>query len=259
MLAAVLLGCARSPVTPVAAQARRHVLFIGNSLTYSNDLPATFAAIAALAGDTIEVASVAGPNLALIDHINGSSNALAVIRSRKWDVVVLQQGPTTTSLCRDSLVLWTRMFDPHIRQAQAIPALFMTWPPRSSMERMDAARISFQVAAQAVNGIFLPAGEAWRLALAQDSTLPLYSGDGFHPSELGSYLAALVIYARLAALDPRTLPPLALAGQQRLPVSENAVRLLQGAAHAAIARYPAATAVVPAATPQMRARTQGTC
>jgi hypothetical protein len=57
----------------------QHVLFIGNSLTYTNDLPGTVAALASQVSDTIRVQSVALPNLALIDHVNGSSSAVDMI------------------------------------------------------------------------------------------------------------------------------------------------------------------------------------
>ena len=212
------------------------VLFVGNSLTYSNNLPATFAAIAALDGRAIRVAMVAEPNLALIDHLTGDSNALEVLASGKWDFVVLQQGPTTTSLGRDSLILWTRMFDTPIRRSGAQPALFMSWTPRARLERTDSAHLSFASAARAVNGVFLPVGDAWSLAMRMDPEIRLYTGDGFHPSELGSYLAALVIYARLFDADPRKIPPIALHGRKQLDIPESTVRLLQRAAHEAISR-----------------------
>jgi hypothetical protein len=77
------------------------VLFIGNSLTYVNDLPGTLSAMALEVGDTIQVRSVAEPNYALIDHYQGGSNALSVIASSRWDFVVLQQGPSTTPINRD--------------------------------------------------------------------------------------------------------------------------------------------------------------
>lgn len=94
-----------------------HVLFIGNSLTYVNDLPGTVALVAAQGGETIRVRSVALPNYAVIDHALGASNALSVIQSEKWDYVVLQQGPTSTQLNRDTLVIAAKLLDPHIRGA----------------------------------------------------------------------------------------------------------------------------------------------
>ena len=44
---------------PATPSATFRVLFIGNSLTYTNDLPGTVAALGGSAGPTITVASVA--------------------------------------------------------------------------------------------------------------------------------------------------------------------------------------------------------
>src|SRR5262245_45879216 len=85
-------GCRTTPTAIQLPPGGRRVLFIGNSLTTANDLPATVAAIAASAGDTIRVMTVAGPNLAAIDHADGLTNAVATIRAGSWNHVVLQQG-----------------------------------------------------------------------------------------------------------------------------------------------------------------------
>src|SRR3954465_642854 len=94
--------CAGSTAFSPLPSGGHHVLFVGNSLTYANDLPATVAAIAASAGDTIYVAAAAEPNLALIDHVRGASDALAQIDRGGWELVVLQQGPTPAGVCRDT-------------------------------------------------------------------------------------------------------------------------------------------------------------
>lgn len=226
-----------------------HVLFVGNSLTYVNDLPATVAAIANSAGDTIRVRTAAGPGLALIDHINGATDAVAAIRAGGWKYVVLQQGPTPAGICRDSLVLWTEMFAERIREAGATPALLMTWTSATDQSWFDQVRDSFEAAADAVDGLFLPAGEAWRSAWRVDPSMPLYGPDGFHPSPFGTFLAALVVYERITGRDPRDLPPRAFANGVEITVPEATIRLLQAAAHDANTRFPAnptATTKVPA-------------
>jgi hypothetical protein len=211
-----------------------HVLFIGNSLTYANDLPATVAAIAAAAGDTIRVMTIAAPNLALVDHLNGASNALDAIRLGGWRFVVMQQGPTSTGgACQDTLVLAAAAFAPHIRAAGAMPALYMVWPARDRLAFFDNVREAYRAAADAAGGVMLPAGEAWRAAWAADSSLPLYGPDAFHPSAVGSFLAALTIFERIAGRDARTLPAVAFAEGRPLTLPEAAVRLLQAAAHQA--------------------------
>jgi hypothetical protein len=225
-----------------------HVLFVGNSLTYTNDLPATVAAIAALSGDTIRVAEQTGGNLALIDHLNGASAAVGTLRGQDWDFVVLQQGPTPIGICRDSLILWTKMFDPLIKERHAKTAVFQTWPLAGPVWFTNIGE-SFRLAAAAVNGTLLPVGDAWLLALTEDGTLPLYSGDGLHPAPLGTYLAALVTYELFTGKDARALPAKAIAGGHEFTVPEARIRLLQRAAHEAVAALQSRSALKAPAPP----------
>ena len=222
---------------PVIPPATYRVLFIGNSLTYSNDLPGTVAGLARSVNVTIHVASVAGPNLALIDHVEGSSNALGVIRQGGWNYVVLQQGPSALSLSRDTLRLATRLLATQIEAVGARSALLMVWPESSRFAVFDDVRDSYRAAAADVAGLFLPAGEGWRTAWAADPQLPLYGPDGYHPSELGTYLAALVVYEGITGNDARALPDQAIVGGRDLNLPGTRVQMLQDAAHQAVIRF----------------------
>lgn len=213
------------------------VLFIGNSLTYFNNLPRSLSSMALTAGDTIQVEMIAKPNYALIDHITYNSGAVAAISRGGWDVVVLQQGPTTQPVNRDSLVLWTRMFDSIIRPTGARTALFMVWPQGASVQGFEAVRRAYQDAADAVNGLFLPAGLAWQAALERDGTLALYGPDNFHPTPLGSYLAAITIYGEVTGHDPRRLSANAVVDGEELGVPAATVRMLQSVAHEVVAAH----------------------
>ena len=51
--------CNSDPTGDALPSGGHHVLFVGNSLTYTHDLPATVAAIAESAGDTIRFRTVA--------------------------------------------------------------------------------------------------------------------------------------------------------------------------------------------------------
>lgn len=226
-----------APPPPVPISLR--ILFVGNSLTYYNDLPATVGAIATSAGDALAISNAVGANLALIDHLNGGSNVVQLMRDSSWDYVVLQQGPTPSGICRDSLQLWTRMFDTTIRAAHGKAALFMTWPATTNTASWDDVRLSFQLAAQGVGGVFLPAGEAWRILLAEHPDMEIYGKDGYHPSPMGSFLAALEIYERLSGRDARTLPALAFQAGRPMQMSADTIRMLQQAAHSANATFPA--------------------
>jgi hypothetical protein len=207
----------------------KRVLFIGNSLTYANDLPAYLTAISVAAGDTAyETRMVAYPDYALEDHWN-EGTALRVIRATNWDVVVMQQGPSSLPENQIFLRDWAVRFAPEIRAAGAEPALYMVWPALSRSQDFPGVRMSYANAAAAVNGVFLPAGDAWLRAWARDASVPLYGPDNFHPSGYGTFLAALVIYEKLSGKSVVGMPvPVGVS----IPAA--VLQLLQEAAHEAV-------------------------
>jgi hypothetical protein len=164
------------------------------------------------------------------------SDAVAVIRSGSWDYVVLQQGPTSQQIGRDTLILASRMLEPDVRAAGGRIVQLMVWPAADNRAAFDGVLLSCREAARAVHGLCLPAGEAWRRAWAIDATLPFYGPDGFHPSPVGTYLAALVVYEGLTGHDARSLPEVALVAGQTLSLSAGTVALLQQVAHETVAR-----------------------
>ena len=235
--AALLAACAGAGSTSEPGPGGSYrVLFIGNSLPAGNDLPGTLAALGAAVDDTIVVQSVTRPNFAIIDHVNGMSDAVAVIRGGSWDYVVLQQGPTSQQIGRDTLILASRMLEPDVRAAGGRIAQLMVWPAADNRAAFDGVLLSCREAARAVRGLCLPAGEAWRSAWAIDATLPFYGPDGFHPSPVGTYLAALVVYEGLTGHDARSLPEVAVVAGQTLSLSAGTVTLLQQVAHETVAR-----------------------
>ena len=250
---AILASCAAAVELPAPAIPHSRVLFVGNSLTYFNDLPLTVAAIARDNGDSIHVAMAAEPNLALIDHLTGSSNAVALLRDSSWDAVVLQQGPTSTAVCRDSMVLWTGMFAPLIQRAGGVSITLMTWPAISQGDVWEPVHTTAVLAAAGVHGMLAPAGDAWHVALVAHPGLPLYGKDGYHPSEMGSFLTALVIYQRLTGRDPRTLAPHAFSSGNLWPMGADTLGWLgaaAAAANAATAPSPFAPNPIPPPIPR---------
>ena len=51
----------------------------------------------------------------------------------------------------------------------------------------------------------IPVGKAWEKELGQPKVLDLWQGDGSHPNEQGTYLAASVMYASLFNQTPEGL------------------------------------------------------
>jgi hypothetical protein len=96
------------------------------------------------------------------------------------------------------------------------------------------------MAAVRAGGMFFPAGEAWRAAWARDSTLALYGPDGFHPSPLGTYVAALVIAERLTGRTAVGMArELRTRAGVRISLDEATALLVQQAGHEVVQRYQA--------------------
>ena len=221
MLTRLLLAAALLVTQPNPTR----LLFIGNSLTYANELPAMVCALARSAGRQAICESVAKPDYGLEEHWN-DGEARRVI-ARGWDVVVLQQGPSALPESRRLLLAYTRRFDGEIKMAGARTALYMVWPSRARRGDFPGVSQSYAAAANHVKGLLLPAGDAWRAAWATDAGLALYGPDGFHPSPTGTYLAALVIYEQIFASPPPVVPVPAAA--------QSAADVLRRAAHEAVA------------------------
>src|SRR5438309_4049155 len=76
---------------PVPVGPGEGILFIGNSLTYQNDLPGMVEGLAEAAGQKLPSAQVAFGGYSLADHLQ-QGDALRAIARGGWRVVVLQQG-----------------------------------------------------------------------------------------------------------------------------------------------------------------------
>src|SRR5262249_18504371 len=124
----------------------RPVLFVGNSLTYVNDVPGIVQTLADSAqGDSLAVEMGGFPDYALIDPWNRGS-ALAEIQRRRWVFVVLQQGPSSVDANRDTLRMVTKLFAPYITQAGGSPVLFSAWPTIDRLQDFPRAIESYRLA-----------------------------------------------------------------------------------------------------------------
>jgi hypothetical protein len=237
--AAVATSCSATPISVAPSQTdaprgadpvEGRVLFIGNSLTEVNDLPAVVETLSRQAGGTpISTASVLAGGFSLEDHWN-QGTARRRIAEGGWSIVVLQQGPSSLPESQVNLRQWTARFDGLIRASGARTAMYMVWPESYRLDAFDAVSRSYTRAAEDVTGMLFPVGEAWRGAWRRDSSVPLYDSDGFHPTPTATYLAALVMYQQITGRSPVGLP----AWPQ---MSADRALLLQEAAQEANAQF----------------------
>jgi hypothetical protein len=216
LLVSFLLGCSGTPAhaqpvdarpPPALAGAGARILFIGNSLTYANDVPAMVRRLSVAAGVPLVVDAAVMPGASIGDHLDHGT-ARRRLEEERWDYVVLQQGPTSRPDSRELFRSDAARIAPLIAAAGARAATYMVWPIRSEPEWWDGVHRSYAIVARDLGGRFLPAGEAWRAAWRRDPRLLLYGPDGLHPTPAGSYAAALVLFGGLTGRSPVGLPPI---------------------------------------------------
>jgi hypothetical protein len=240
-----LLGCLGADASAGPERSSREgrpVLFVGNSLTFVNDLPLIVEALVdsvpgLTAAQRIAPAMVAYPDYALEDHW-ATGTAVRSIDQGNWSVVVLQQGSSALEESRINLREWTKKFDMKIRAAGARTAMYAVWPLATRQFDFDRVNESYTLAATDVSGMLFPVGEAWRAGWRRDANLALYASDGLHPSVRGSYVGALVIASMLVDRSPVGMPAavtLRTGAVIRIPAADAAI--LQDAAAEAIAKF----------------------
>lgn len=221
----------KSLTAPGFSEGSTRVLFIGNSHTYTNNLPGLFIALARSVGDDkLEAASVAYPDFALEDHWS-EGTALRSLSQNTWEFVVMQQGSSALPASQVHLRTWASQFAPRIRAAGAVPVMFQVWPSIGRPGDFPAVLESYRSAAGAIDGIIAPAGDAW---VAYGDVSRLY-GDDIHGNIKGTYIAAVVLLNRIRGIRPDQLPG-------RIPgytFEESEIRALQSAAQTALNRVPA--------------------
>jgi hypothetical protein len=205
------------------------VLFVGNSLTTTNDLPAVVSGLAVAIERRIEVGRVTADGFALEDHWN-DGRIRTELHDGDWDVVIMQQGPSALPESQVALREWAVRLSDEARLTGSRPGLLTVWPESYRRQVLPDVIASYRTAAAAANADVYPAGDAWFAAWRCKPTLALYGPDGFHPSKLGTYLAGLVVVGKLLRA-PLVTPKLALPG-----MSANVARRLQAAAAVGLGR-----------------------
>ena len=188
----------------------RRILFIGNSLTYSNDGVYThLQKMTASAAQPIEItadkAVVGGQYFkTLWEQFPEPRRAIA----NGHDVVVLQEVLPETTVA--DFKKYAPLFVGEIRKTGARPVLLMAW----AYKRLGW--ISAEQIAQAHREVgkelgvdVAPVGLAWERVRKERPDVNLFAPDLEHPSIYGTYLETLVVYAsvfRRSPVDTKYLP-----------------------------------------------------
>lgn len=175
----------------------QNILFVGNSLTYSNDLPQIFEQLAKTVKLDITTICVCYPNYSLEDHwFKGDfKNKLA---NESFDFIIMQQGPSSQALGREWLIKFGKMIQEEASKYDTRTAYYMVWPSKQYYYTFEAVIKNHRDAAQMNNSMLIPVGRLWHeIDTDSQPAIELYGYDEFHPSMQGSFLAALVMLQSL--------------------------------------------------------------
>lgn len=188
------------------------VLFIGNSLTYVNDLPGMVSQLAKSGNFIMEYDMYAPGGYRLVQHASDPA-ALQKISGSKWDFVVLQEQsqwpafsddqvrrevfPYARSLCdavRAANPASQVVFYDTMARMNGDPGNIAVSPDMATYDGMQK-RIdnSYSTMARDNNALLAPVGQAWNEVRTYRSSINLYA-DETHPNLTGTYLAACVFY-----------------------------------------------------------------
>jgi len=194
------------------------VLFLGNSYTAANDLPGLVEDFAAGADVTVtkDGYTIGGATTA---QLAADEQVRQIIASKQWDFVVIQGQSYEPMVQYDLFFAGAVELAGQARAVGALPVLFETWargegsdfyettlPGGTPAEMQQILHDAYADVAENVGGLLAPVGQGWEHSLKAAPDIALHSGDLSHPALTGSYLAAAVFVAVLAA-TPATNNP----------------------------------------------------
>lgn len=210
-----LLGA--SAAKKAAPQDSIRVLFIGNSYTYYNNMPAMVDSIAKSQKKALAISRIVKGGEKIAGHLK-NKKLHETLKKGGWDFVVVQEQSSMPSYPTHEVARTTykaaHTLDSLILAGspKAKVIFYMTWghkygsqkpydgyyPLNSTYEGMQERLItSYLEMAYDNDALCAPVGMAWREIRREHPELQLYKPDCSHPSELGSYLVANVIYTTM--------------------------------------------------------------
>ena len=171
---------------------RLHILFIGNSHTYFNDMPLMVQHRASEHGYGCRVTMIAHGGWYLAQHAAEPDVRFNILFGN-YDYVVLQEhahpfGPEEKFLeAAEALV---RM----IRQAGSTPVIYACWSRKDEPEKQAEMNEVHRRIAEKTGALLAPVGESWWDRVHSCPDLDMYAKDGAHASPAGSDFAAKLLW-----------------------------------------------------------------
>jgi hypothetical protein len=183
----------------------KKILFIGDSLTFVNQLPIVLAALVydSNTASELKIGEVVKGGASL-EELYEHTDAIATIeKSGPWTDVVLQEQSDVAQ--PEKTQEYVNSFSQSIRRVNAHTLIFETWVHNDKLSDQARVKSVAQSVASGCGGTPVFAGEAFDLCRQRHPEIALYSDDR-HPTQAGTYLAACVFYGKIFGRTPVGLP-----------------------------------------------------
>lgn len=192
------------------------VLFIGNSYTRYNKMPQTVKDIAETQKVYIAYTAITPGGAKLSQHVN-DEYVIELIKKGHWDYVILQDQSSapayTSELVMEHVYMAATSLDSliHAHNTNARVIFYMTWGHKDGCQKpienyplintyegmQERLKLSYLEMAYRNKAWCAPVGMVWQQVRRERPDYILYHPDRSHPSRLGSYLAANVIFSTI--------------------------------------------------------------
>lgn len=207
LLILLSVGCKTETITQLNKDEEIKILFIGNSITYYNNMILIFEDIAEQKGYKVMVEQLVQGGVTL-KYFEDNPATVPTINLEKWDYVVLQDGDYsvifednfarlagTVNKLRNYILMNNnktkilyQMLHPH-KNGNTLRSEYYDYKRLHEKIREGTVLFAKQMELEVV-----PVGWAWKIFRDTNSAYDLYLSDNVHPSYYGSYLNACVFF-----------------------------------------------------------------
>jgi len=184
------------------------VLFIGNSHTFFNDMPLTFARLwEAGTGERIFPVMLCHPGMGFDYHVKEYFESRFNLLYGGFDYCILQQKAHPFAGSEEDFAAGRRLAE-LAKAGGTKPVFSLTWAEKTYPEHQERMNDFHLRLCRETGALLSPVGMAWQALLKADPDFPLYFEDGEHASVYGDYLVACTHYRLLSGKSCLTLPSL---------------------------------------------------
>ena len=168
------------------------ILFVGNSLTYYNFLPAKLHDFFAAVGIEADCVMLTASGKCMDYHVKQSYTSYNILYGH-YDYVILQGiamgfEPETFVRCGKQI------YDDFISKTDAKTVLHVSYARKDERKKQPEMTAAYLELARQTGAIVAPVGEAFGKVLRMRPAPEIYCEDKNHPSPAGTYLAAATLF-----------------------------------------------------------------